>query len=369
MTVAYDALGNITSKSDTGAYTYGANAGACTVNPFAGPHAVSAVAGTKSASYCYDGNGNMTVGDGRAVTWSAFNMPTLMQKDLRQIEIAYGPDRARFRRIDRNETGTTTTTYIAGGTHEVIATGTTVKAKTYIAGIAVVTEPVSGGGAADTMYMLRDHLGSTDVVTDATGAVTDRFSFDAWGKRRDVTWAAFLNVPAAIWQNGRITRGYTGHEQLDPIGLVHMNGRVYDPELGRFLSADPFIQDATNLQALNPYSYVQNNPLSFTDPSGYFLSGLLKAIGHAIGAIFRGIVHAVKAVLSSSILRSLLQIAICIATAAPTGGLGCAAAAGALTLAGGGDTTPGPEGCGVCVYQSGGLDQCGAISCKRGACR
>ena len=54
-----------------------------------------------------------------------------------------------------------------------------------------------------------------------------------------------------MWQNGRITRGYTGHEQLDPIGLVHMNGRVYDPELGRFLSADPFIQDATNLQALN----------------------------------------------------------------------------------------------------------------------
>ena len=44
-----------------------------------------------------------------------------------------------------------------------------------------------------------------------------------------------------------------------------MNGRVYDPEIGRFLSADPFIQDATNSQALNAYSYVLNNPLSFTD--------------------------------------------------------------------------------------------------------
>ena len=126
-----------------------------------------------------------------------------------------------------------------------IASGTTVKAKTYIAGIAVVTEPVSGGGgAADTMYMLRDHLGSTDVVTDATGAVTDRFSFDAWGKRRDVTWAAFLNVPAALWQNGRITRGYTGHEQLDPIGLVHMNGRVYDPET-RAVSCPPIRSSRT----------------------------------------------------------------------------------------------------------------------------
>ena len=77
---------------------------------------------------------------------------------------------------------------------------------------------------------------------------------------------------------------------------------------------------------------MQNNPLSFTDPSGYFLSGLLKAIGHAIGAIFRGIVHAVKAVLSSSILRSVLQIAAC----AFGGPVGCAVAAGAITLATGG---------------------------------
>lgn len=57
---------------------------------------------------------------------------------------------------------------------------------------------------------------------------------------------------------------------MDEIGLIHMNGRVYDPKLGRFLQADPFIQAASNTQSYNRYSYVWNNPLNTTDPSGYF---------------------------------------------------------------------------------------------------
>jgi RHS repeat-associated protein len=64
-------------------------------------------------------------------------------------------------------------------------------------------------------------------------------------------------------------RGFTGHEHLNEIGLIHMNGRVYDPLIGRFMSADPFIQDPSNSQSYNRYAYVMNNPLSLTDPSGY----------------------------------------------------------------------------------------------------
>jgi RHS repeat-associated protein len=63
-------------------------------------------------------------------------------------------------------------------------------------------------------------------------------------------------------------RGYTGHEHLD-FGLIHMNGRVYDPRWGRFLQADPIIQSPYDLQNYNRYSYVMNNPLSFTDPTGF----------------------------------------------------------------------------------------------------
>ncbi|MGA9854688.1 MAG: RHS repeat-associated core domain-containing protein [Gammaproteobacteria bacterium] len=63
--------------------------------------------------------------------------------------------------------------------------------------------------------------------------------------------------------------GFTHQEMLDNVELIHMNGRVYDPNLGRFLSVDPVFEFPTNTQSLNPYSYVLNNPLSLTDPTGY----------------------------------------------------------------------------------------------------
>jgi RHS repeat-associated protein len=76
-----------------------------------------------------------------------------------------------------------------------------------------------------------------------------------------------------------LTRGFTGHEHLDQVGLIHMGGRVYDPEIGRFLSPDPFVQFPASTQGFNRYAYVGNNPLSYTDPSGYFLKKLMKVAG------------------------------------------------------------------------------------------
>jgi hypothetical protein len=58
-----------------------------------------------------------------------------------------------------------------------------------------------------------------------------------------------------------------------------MGGRIYDPTLGRFLQADPFIQAPQNSQNYNRYSYVLNNPMSYTDPSGFIFKRLFKAIG------------------------------------------------------------------------------------------
>ncbi len=64
-------------------------------------------------------------------------------------------------------------------------------------------------------------------------------------------------------------RGFTGHKHVDHADVIHMNGRIYDPTLGRFMQADPIVQAPDNLQSLNRYSYVFNNPLSYTDPTGY----------------------------------------------------------------------------------------------------
>lgn len=139
--VTYDRGGNITSKSDIGTYTYGGGFNVADACGGAGPRAVKAVSGAKTASYCYDGNGALISGDGRDVTWSAFGMPVTIEQGLRRIDITYGPDRARFKRVDSNETGQTTTHYVAGGSYESVrATSGSVTNKVYVAGVAVVID-------------------------------------------------------------------------------------------------------------------------------------------------------------------------------------------------------------------------------------
>jgi RHS repeat-associated protein len=117
----------------------------------------------------------------------------------------------------------------------------------------------------ETLYLHRDHLGSVAEITRDNGNWVESMAYDVFGKRVNAsTWAG----PAALPAN--TPRGYTGHEQLDDIGLIHMNGRVYDPDLGRMISADPFVQAPRYSQSFNRYSYVFNNPLAYTDPSGFF---------------------------------------------------------------------------------------------------
>jgi RHS repeat-associated protein len=69
---------------------------------------------------------------------------------------------------------------------------------------------------------------------------------------------------------------------MDLFGLINMNGRVYDPDLGRFISPDPYVQMPGNTQNFNRYSYALNNPLVYTDPSGEFLDLALFLGGAAI---------------------------------------------------------------------------------------
>ena len=106
-----------------------------------------------------------------------------------------------------------------------------------------------------------------DRATQTT--VTQGLSFDAFGQRRNTNWTSMTTNQLLGFDTSNTRRGYTGHEHMDETGLIHMNGRVYDPLLGRFLSADRFVQAPRNTQSFNRYSYVVNNPLSYTDPSGF----------------------------------------------------------------------------------------------------
>ncbi len=281
-TVQYDSLGNITYKSDVGSYTYGANAG---------PHAVTAT--SDGVTYVYDANGNMT-GDssGRSLTYTTFDKPNQISKGGHTTTFKYGPDRSRYLRTDTDSGGTTTTRYI-GNVEKITRPDNSREIKRYLPGGALVTISLDSGGNVlneATQYLYKDHLGSVDVITDATGAVVQQLSFDAWGQRRAAIDWANLDVTSLInFDHSQTTRGFTGHEMLDEVGLIHMNGRIYDPRLGRFLQADPFIDGVTDTQGYNRYNYVGNNPLTYTDPTGNFkLRQWVGAIVGVIGAVICG---------------------------------------------------------------------------------
>lgn len=122
-------------------------------------------------------------------------------------------------------------------------------------------------------------------ITNELGAVVERLAYDPWGKRRFVNTAPGQADPLDAIVGVRTDRGYTGHEHLDEMGVIHANGRIYDPLIGRFMSADPFIQAAGELQNYNRYSYVLNNPLGLTDPSGFFFKKFFKKFFRPILAI------------------------------------------------------------------------------------
>ncbi len=113
-------------------------------------------------------------------------------------------------------------------------------------------------------YTLKDHQGN--LTATVCGNTVEWLSYDAWGRRRNPVGFGYSNVTHTF------DRGYTLHEHYDEFDLINMNGRLYDPILGRMLSPDIAIQDLYNQQAYNRYSYCFNNPLRFTDPSGYFVT-------------------------------------------------------------------------------------------------
>lgn len=149
-------------------------------------------------------------------------------------------------------------------------------------------------------FLHKDYIGSILAISDEAGNKLEQRHFDAWGNltHLQIGNGAIMTDHDAILSAAKnliIDRGYTSHEHFMEVGIIHMNGRLYDPLLRRFLNADDNIQDPTNTQNYNKYGYVMNNPLMFNDPSGEFWeAGLFltilayaipaAAIGAAIGA-------------------------------------------------------------------------------------
>jgi RHS repeat-associated protein len=300
LTYTYNAIGNILSRSDLGNYTYG--------NVNAKPHAVAQIAlkvGGKR-TYHYDLNGSLTqevqynasnsvvTNLGRTVTYTSFNMPHAINDSATNMTFAYGPEHQRTTQT----TLQAKTIYLhpdnTGGLFyekEVLnnGSGSTIVHKNFITAngkaIAIVKQ---SGATTNLIYLHYDTLGSTTAITNEAGAVIERLAYEPFGKRRTPT-----GIFNATLKGVETDRGFTSHEHLEEFGLIHMNGRVYDPLVGRFMSADPLIQEQDNLQSYNRYSYVMNNPLMFIDPSGYsawtdFRDDVLKPIATIAIAYYTG---------------------------------------------------------------------------------
>jgi len=244
----YDAIGNITYKSDVGSYAYG---------PYH-PHAV-ATAGNNS--YTYDANGNQISGAGRSIQWTSFNKPSGISTANGYTGFAYDANHNRILKT----TPTTTTAYIGKIFQRTVMNGVTKDTSNIYAGKKLVASIEEVAGLSTIKYMHGDHLGSISVITDTNGAVIERLRFDVFGAPVDPNTGA---AKASFGANNT-DRGFTGHEMDASTGLINMNARLYDPVLGRFLSADTIVPSPGNMQGFNRYSYVLNNPLAYTDPSGH----------------------------------------------------------------------------------------------------
>jgi RHS repeat-associated protein len=216
----------------------------------------------------------------QTVSYNTFKSPVEIVEDgIDKISFVYNDNNDRslmfYGGLGLKETRTYRKHYSADGTMEIkenTLTGAT-EFVTYIGGDGYSAPIVYkkaydsvGASQEQTLYLHRDYQGSILAITNEAGAVLEKRQFDAWGaivKVQDGTGNTLNGLTI-------LDRGYTGHEHLQSIGLIHMNGRLYDPKLHRFLQPDNYVQDAGNTQNYNRYGYVLNNPLKYTDPSGEF---------------------------------------------------------------------------------------------------
>ena len=319
--MGYAANGNITAKGAVdgtvlSGYTYSPTK----------PHAVTGVTATLNGvattyTFAYDANGNLTSRTGGGQTWSTkwagFDKPRWLIDATtgKGDEFTYNANRSRVVHLSIdgvNGTGTAATpkhysrkkVYGLGPQLEADYVPTASfnpsvpqspsgwslqKIRIYVPGpegnvgtMELAPEPGQSIATVESALVYHyDHLGSIERLTPYGSASTtyvlddagkqSRYSYDAWGQRRDPNdWSGKPTATADGGSDDATPRGFTGHEMLDDLGLVHMNGRIYDPLLGRFLSADTIVDGAADLQGYNRYSYVQSRPPTMVDQSGHF---------------------------------------------------------------------------------------------------
>jgi RHS repeat-associated protein len=259
-TYQYNAIGNITSTSRSGNYSY-SSSGAASVRP----HAV--ISTTGGYSYTYDANGNMLT----RIELSGTQRYTYTQQwdvDNRLIAVTntvtltvtrfyYDGDGQRVKRVE-SKGGTTITTAYAGVIEVTISGTQRITQAYYLAGAQRVATRVITSTGSVVYYIHADHLGSASLTTDASGNKIGELRYMPYGETR------------YVWGSTPTDRRFTGQREEAALGSLYDYGaRFYSPSPNRFISPDTIVPSPGNPQALNRYTYTLGNPLKYTDPTGH----------------------------------------------------------------------------------------------------
>ena len=244
--VTYGDNGNITNKTGLGNLYYSSSPQR--------PHAVIRADNTQ---------GSMSSATLQAV-YNAFGKVQSLSEGGYSLNFSYGPDEERWKTVLTNNGATIRTTLYADSYERITEDGQT--RHFYYLDDGAIYVLNNGASNGTFYYAFTDHLGSVTRMYDDQGTMVFSAYYDAWGKQTVTTNT--LNFH----------RGYTGHEMLPEFGLINMNGRLYDPILGRFHSPDNFVQMPDFSQSFNRYSYCLNNPLKYVDPDGEIAWWVVAAI-------------------------------------------------------------------------------------------
>lgn len=230
----------------------------------------------------------------QSIVYNENNDPVFIDGEKGDVAFQYGLTSMRQKvtyggNFNSDGEGKFTKFYSEDGSFEVVKDNNTGKEKylIYIGGNPYESNIVYIKNFDDTVgsykFLHKDYLGSILAISDEAGNKLEQRHYDAWGNITHLKIGAGLVITDKnIIDNTSlvIDRGYTSHEHFAEVGIIHMNGRLYDPLLRRFLNADENIQEPYNTQNYNKYGYVLNNPLMFNDPSGEFfgMGELLSAV-------------------------------------------------------------------------------------------
>jgi RHS repeat-associated protein len=263
----YDAVGNRLTKTELGTRTYVYDAN---------DRLTSEIFGT-TTTHSYDDNGNLlTTKQGSTITaeyrWDVENRMTGSTIGGKVMSYGYDPNGIRRSQIVTENNQRTRTDYLvdtnqayAQVIEEWTASGPTsanLPAATLAVSYIHGDDLISQTKAAISQFYHYDGLGSVRGLSDATGAVTDRYAYSAFGE-------AQTNV-GTNWISGSSENNYryTG-EQLDPnLGFYYLRARYIDPVRGGFVSQDSYLGNSSDPLSLHKYGYVHGMPTAHSDPSG-----------------------------------------------------------------------------------------------------